>query len=146
MRGLWSRPTVPRMNELWPTIGVNSPILCGIKVGEYALIGAGSVVTKDVPDHAFLVSNPGWLTGSICLCGGTRNELMAYLKEKDIGTEIYYPVAFRLQGCFQYLEHKEGDFAESERAAKETVAIPIYPELTAGQQTKVVEAIVAIYA
>ncbi len=54
------------MNELRPTmvkkgatLGANSTILCGITIGQYALIGAGSVVTKDVPDHALVVGNPG---------------------------------------------------------------------------------------
>lgn len=75
-----------------------------------------------------------------------RDQLRAYLKEKGIGTEIYYPVPFHLQECFQYLGHKDGDFPEAERAAKETVAIPIYPELAAEQQVQVVDSIKGFYA
>lgn len=70
------RSEIPRMNELRPTLvkrgatlGANSTILCGITIGRYALIGAGTVVTKDVPDHALVVGNPGRITGWMCLCG-----------------------------------------------------------------------------
>ena len=51
-----------------------------------------------------------------------------------------------MQECFRYLGHQEGDFPESERAAKETIAIPIYPELSSAQQTEVVEVIASFYA
>lgn len=70
------RSEIPRMNELrktlvkrGATLGANSTILCGITIGQYAFIGAGAVVTKDVPDHALVVGNPGRVTGWMCLCG-----------------------------------------------------------------------------
>jgi UDP-2-acetamido-3-amino-2,3-dideoxy-glucuronate N-acetyltransferase len=70
------RSEIPRMGELKPTLvkrgatlGANCTIVCGITIGHYAFIGAGAVVTKDVPDYALLVGSPAKITGWVCECG-----------------------------------------------------------------------------
>jgi dTDP-4-amino-4,6-dideoxygalactose transaminase len=75
-----------------------------------------------------------------------RDELRAYLTEQNIGTEIYYPLALHQQQCFVELGYKAGDFPESEKAAAETLALPVYPEIDQVQQDYVVEKISSFYA
>jgi dTDP-4-amino-4,6-dideoxygalactose transaminase len=70
-----------------------------------------------------------------------RDELSAYLREQKIGNEVYYPVSLHMQKCFAYLGHHEGDFPHSEEAAKQTLALPIYPELSDAQAEHVVASI-----
>ena len=74
-----------------------------------------------------------------------RDELQAHLKAKGIGSAVYYPVPLHLQPCFEYLGYKQGAFPESERAAKEVLSLPIYPELTSAQLDEVITAVRAFY-
>jgi dTDP-4-amino-4,6-dideoxygalactose transaminase len=70
-----------------------------------------------------------------------RDPLREYMTTRHIGTEIYYPIPLHLQPCFAALAHKLGDFPSSESAANETIALPMYPELTEEQQRFVVGSI-----
>ena len=80
-------------------------------------------------------------------CGkAQRDALKAHLKQRNIGTAIYYPVPMHLQECFAELGYQAGDFLSSERAAAQTLALPIYPELTEAMQVAVVNAISDFYA
>jgi dTDP-4-amino-4,6-dideoxygalactose transaminase len=75
-----------------------------------------------------------------------REELRRFLTERGIGTEVYYPLPLHLQAAFAYLGYQEGDLPESERAAREVLALPMFPELTEGEQRWVVDSIAEFYS
>jgi dTDP-4-amino-4,6-dideoxygalactose transaminase len=79
--------------------------------------------------HQFVVRVPG------------RDTLKQHLDAAGIGNAVYYPVPFHQQPCFAHLGHRTGDFPHAERAAGESLALPIYPELSIAQQERVVDAI-----
>lgn len=74
-----------------------------------------------------------------------RDRLKLFLKDREIDSEIYYPIPFHLQECFRDLGHKQGDFPFSEAAAKESLALPVYPEISEAQQKHVVATVEEFY-
>jgi len=82
---------------------------------------------------------------AFCLQTDRRDELELYLKEKDIGTSIYYPVPLHLQNCFKYLGYKTGDFPVSEKLCQRVIALPMYPELTGDEVDYICDSIRGFY-
>jgi len=75
-----------------------------------------------------------------------RDELRTFLTGRMIGTEVYYPVPLHRQPCFAYLGYGEGDLPRSERAAREVLALPMFPELSEAEQSWVVESMAEFYS
>jgi len=74
-----------------------------------------------------------------------RDELRAYLSEHEIETAVYYPLALHEQPCFEYLGYKRGEFPDAESAARETLALPIYPEISREAQQYVVKCVAEFF-
>jgi len=74
-----------------------------------------------------------------------RDEVMAHLKSNEIGTEIYYPLPLHLQECFRDLGYREGDLPQAEKAAREVLALPVYPELSEAMREKVADCMLALH-
>ncbi|MGM0384149.1 MAG: DegT/DnrJ/EryC1/StrS family aminotransferase [Thermodesulfobacteriota bacterium] len=117
------------------------------------LITPPRAIWKDVHPEERADSNPGsplpathyHIYHQYVIATPRRDELKRYLFEKGIGTEIYYPVPLHLQVCFKNLGYREGFCPKSEEAARTTLALPVYPELTVEQQEYVVHAIVEFF-
>ncbi len=85
-----------------------------------------------------------WNQFTVRVTGGQRDAVRGQLAQRGIGSEIYYPVPLHLQQCFAPLGGKVGDLPHTERAAQEVLSLPIYPELTADEQYRVVDSLTDI--
>lgn len=106
-----------------------------------ALSGIDGVVTPRIAPGNVSIFNQY----TIRVLEGRRDSLQQALQEQGIGTGVYYPVPLHLQECFHYLGYRAGQFPEAERACTEVLSLPIYPELTEAQLTRVAEAIRAFF-
>jgi len=106
-----------------------------------ALAGIDGLVTPPVrPGNETIVNQY-----TLRVLGGNRDALRDYLTEHGVGCSVYYPVPLHLQECFANLGYKEGQFPESERACREVLSIPVYPELTHDQTAYVADTIRAFF-
>ncbi|CAN5636317.1 DegT/DnrJ/EryC1/StrS family aminotransferase [soil metagenome] len=102
-----------------------------------ALSGLDHIVTPVVREGNETIVNQY----TIRVLNGRRDALIEHLRERGVGSSVYYPVPLHMQECFEYLGYREGDFPESERASREVLSLPVFPELTAEERERVVGAI-----
>jgi dTDP-4-amino-4,6-dideoxygalactose transaminase len=99
--------------------------------------GCDKIVTPYVEPHNRMIYNQ-YVVRIRSDKGVSRDHVATHLEERKIGHAIYYPVPLHLQDCFADLRYKEGDLPHAEQAAREVLALPIYPELTEAQKEEVV--------
>jgi len=109
-------------------------------LADAGLVSKKKVGPPQVSPHAFHVFH------QYVIRARRRDELRKFLGERKIGTEVYYPIPLHLQPCFAYLGYSAGDLPESERAASEVLALPMFPELAEAEQQSVVENIAEFYS
>jgi len=88
---------------------------------------------------------PGHIYNQFVVRFPERDHLQAFLRGRGVETEVYYPLPLHLQECFRCFGYRAGDFPHAEAAARESLALPIYPELTEPQQLYVVSQIEEFY-
>jgi len=143
------RRNAARYRQLFDEAGLSQAPASGGRAGVPAIGLPVEVPNRHHIYNQFIVRVPEGQVGQVGQVGrvgqsqggSTRDRLRAHLEARRIGVEIYYPVPFHLQECFAALGHREGEFPQAERAARETLALPIYGELTEAQQRYVVGAI-----
>jgi len=102
--------------------------------------GCEKVVTPKIRDCNFSIYN------QYVIRAPRRDELQAYLRQEGIGTAVYYPISLHQQECFGSLGYRKGDFPNSEKAAEESLALPIFPELSDEQIEFTAERVMKFYS
>jgi dTDP-4-amino-4,6-dideoxygalactose transaminase len=74
-----------------------------------------------------------------------RDELLAWLRDRQIGSAVYYPLPLHLQECFRELGHSRGDFSVSEECSEKAISLPVFGELTTEERNEVIQAVRNFY-